>query len=538
MHAAPKLRQYSYHLKTIDSHTMGESTRIVYDGFPTLKGNTMMEKKNDLMEHYDFLRSALMLEPRGHRDMFGALLTEPIHEEADYGVIFMDSGGCLNMCGHGSIGTASMLVETGMVEVTEPYTEVVLDAPSGIIRTRVHVVDGEAVEVSILNVPSFLYKKNLSIQTKEWGEVPFDISFGGSFFALVDAEKIGLSLELENINEITKLGMELRDCINGSIEIKHPYLDITTVDLVEFYAHTDTPGADMKNCVIFGDAQADRSPCGTGTSAKLAALYAKGELELQEKFVYESITGSLFRGEVVKEVEIAGGVGIIPQITGSAYITGLNEWILDQQDPLRDGFLLGEKPKYKQSLRGKIVWAAWELFREKGFEQTTVEDVIAKAGATDEDFYRFFTQKKDLEHTLGDLFDEKYAQLMVSMNPRYSHYEKLLYLNRELFSLIENQVPFQLVSHIYVSKSAHQQEMLNQNRFYYKLIPQIIAEGQQSGEFDAAESAESLADTYASLERGMIYDWCVKDGKESLVEMSRKLLPIYLEHLLINGIRR
>lgn len=532
MQAVPKLRKYSYHLKTIDSHTMGESTRIVYDGFPALKGITMMEKKNDLIEHYDFLRSALMLEPRGHRDMFGALLTEPVHPEADYGVIFMDSGGCLNMCGHGSIGTASMLVETGMVKVTEPYTEVVLDAPSGIIRTKVHVVDGEAVEVSILNVPAFLYKENLTIETREKGTIPFDISFGGSFFALVDAEKIGLSLELENITEITDLGMELLDTINRNVEIKHPYLNITTVDLVEFYSHTDTPEADMKNCVIFGDAQADRSPCGTGTSAKLATLYAKGELGLHEEFIYESITGSLFRGEAVKEVEIAGGTGIIPQITGSAYITGFNEWILDEQDPLRNGFLLGSKPKYEQNTRGKIVQAAWKLFKEKGYEKTTVDDIIEKAGISREDFFQYFSKKDDLEHTLADLFDEKYAQLMISMNPRYNTYEKLLYLNGELFSLIQNEVPFELVSHIYVSKPTEQQELLNQNRFYYKLIPQIITEGQKSGEFDAAESADTLADTYASLERGMIYDWCVREGADSLVDKGRKLLPIYLGHLL------
>ena len=140
----PRVRKYAYHLKTIDSHTEGEATRIVYDGFPELHGETMMDKKKYLMDHYDFLRTALMLEPRGHRDMFGALLTEPVHKEADYGVIFMDSGGCLNMCGHGSIGTASMLVETGMVDVREPYTEVVLDSPSGLIRAKVHVVDGEA----------------------------------------------------------------------------------------------------------------------------------------------------------------------------------------------------------------------------------------------------------------------------------------------------------------------------------------------------------------------------------------------------------
>lgn len=342
MKFTPHVQNYRYSIKTIDSHTMGESTRIVYDGFPELSGSTMMDKKRDLMRRYDFLREALMLEPRGHRDMFGALITEPVHPEADCGVIFMDSGGCLNMCGHGSIGTASMLVETGMVKVTEPVTEVVLDAPSGIIRTSVSVRNGRATEVSILNVPSFLYRPDVEIDTDRWGVVRCDISFGGSFFALVNAEDIGLSLGRENIEEITALGMELRERINESVEIRHPYLDITTVDLVEFYAHTDTPGADMKNCVIFGDAQADRSPCGTGTSAKLAALVAKGELGLHQEFVYESITGSLFRGEAVETVEIGGRTGIIPRITGSAYITGFNDWIIDGDDPLRYGFLLGE----------------------------------------------------------------------------------------------------------------------------------------------------------------------------------------------------
>lgn len=528
----PTLRKYAYHIKTIDSHTMGEPTRIVYDGFPHLFGETMMEKKKYLMEHYDFLRSAIMLEPRGHRDMFGALLTEPVNEEADYGVIFMDSGGCLNMCGHGSIGTASMLVETGMVPVTEPYTEVVLDAPSGIIRTKVHVVNGKAVEVSILNVPAFLYKENLEIETKTWGKVPYDISFGGSFFALVDAKAIGLNLELENITAITELGMELKDAINVSVDIKHPYLDITTVDLVEFYSHTENKKADMKNCVIFGDAQADRSPCGTGTSAKLAALYAKGELGLHEEFVYESITGSLFKGEAVSEVEIAGRKGIIPQITGSAYITGCNEWIIDDADPLKYGFLLGSKTDETVSDRSKIVKAAWELFREKGYEETTITDVIERAGVTEEIFYRNFSQKDELEHTLGDLFDEKYAQLMVSMNPRFSYYDKLVYLNKELFTMIETQVPFNLVEHIYVGMPEERQELLNKERFYYHLIPQIIEEGQQKGEFSEDETPDSLADTYASLERGLIYDWCVKGGKESLSKKGQKIIPIFLQHLM------
>jgi proline racemase len=341
----PSLGKYAYKIKTIDSHTMGESTRIVYEGFPKLVGDTMMEKKNYVIEHYDFLRKALMLEPRGHRDMFGALLTEPVHKDADVGVIFMDSASYLNMCGHGSIGTATMLVETGMVEAVEPYTDVVLDAPSGIIKTRVHVEDGKPVGASILNVPSFLYLENQVLYFEDWGEITYDISFGGSFFALVDAEKIGLRLEMSNIDQITELGMRIREAINRTVEIKHPYLDITSVDLVEFYAHTKNPKADMKNCVIFGDAQADRSPCGTGTSAKLAALYAKGLLRLNEVFTYESITGAIFKGVATTAVDVGGKHGIIPKIMGSAYITGLNEWVIDEDDPLKYGFLLGKDKK-------------------------------------------------------------------------------------------------------------------------------------------------------------------------------------------------
>ena len=343
MDVHPRLLPYQYLIKAIDSHTMGEPTRVIYDGFPELPGNTMMEKKEYLIRHYDHLRSALMLEPRGHRDMFGALLTEPVHEEADFGVIFMESGGCLNMCGHGSIGTAAVIVETGMLPVTEPYTDVVLDAPSGLIRARVHVVDGKAQEVSILNVPSFLYLERQRVSLPEWGEIRFDISFGGSFFALINAEEIGLRLEADNIDRIEALGMKLLTEINRTISVKHPTLDIKTVDLVEFYSHTDTEKANMKNCVVFGDGQIDRSPCGTGTSAKIASLYARGQQKLGEEFVYESITGSLFRAVAMEETEVGGYKAIIPQITGSAYLTGISQWILDERDPQEYGFLLGSR---------------------------------------------------------------------------------------------------------------------------------------------------------------------------------------------------
>ncbi len=524
---------YEHIFRTIDSHTMGEATRIVYDGFPEPEGATMMEKKDYVIKHYDNYRKALMFEPRGHRDMFGALLTEPVHKEADCGVIFMDTGGYLNMCGHGSIGTASMLVETGMVPVTEPYTDVVLDAPSGLIRTRVKVKNKKAEEVSIRNVPAFLYKENLQAEVPGYGVITYDISFGGSFFVLVDAVKAGVEIEMKNIETLTELGMALLKKVNAEVEIKHPYLDITTADLVEFYSPTEREDADMKNCVIFGMAQADRSPCGTGTSAKMAALYARGELPIGQKFVYESITGSLFTGEVIKEVDVNGQKGIIPQITGSAYITGMNEWILDQEDPLEYGFLLGiTKEAVEESERSRIVRAAWELFHEKGYVATTIDDVVAKAGVTESAFYNNFTCKSDLEYSLGELFDRKYSELMTQVSPRMNHYELLLYLNQELFRMIESEVPLPLLRQVYTQNEERAKNILNQSRFYYNLIPGLIQEAQNKGEFCTDESAQEIADNYFSLERGIIYDWCVKDGADSLTKKGQRLMQIFLKELV------
>ncbi|MBV4418446.1 proline racemase family protein [Clostridium tyrobutyricum] len=349
MKYSPKLRKAEKTFLAVDSHTMGEPTRIILQGFPELQGKTMMDRKKFLKENYDHYRTALMLEPRGHRDMFGTVITEPISEEADLGVIFMDSGGYLNMCGHGSIGTATVAVETGLVEVKEPYTNVVLEAPAGIIRTKVKVEHGRAVEVSILNVPAFLYKEDMELEVDGYGRVQFDISFGGSFFALVDTEKIGIAIEQDNLSVLKDIAMKLIKKINESIEIIHPYLDIKSVDLVEFYGKSDDPKADLKNVVVFGDSQVDRSPCGTGTSAKLAYLYEKGKIGIGEEFSYESITGSIFRGIATKEIKIDGRNAIIPQITGSAYITGLNRLILNDYDPHEYGFIMGKNYKREKS---------------------------------------------------------------------------------------------------------------------------------------------------------------------------------------------
>lgn len=341
----PKLKPDSFEaaFHAIDTHTVGEFTRVVTSGFPDMQVGSMMEKKHILEKEYDQYRRALMNEPRGHRDMFGAILGAPADKEADLGVIFMDTGGYLNMCGHGTIGSATVAVETGLVPVTEPYTEVVLEAPAGIIRTQVRVENGKAKEVTLTNVPAFLYKDNLTIDI-DGHEIQYDISFGGSFFALVDTTQPAIQEEIEaqNIPFLTQLGMKLLKEINRTVEIQHPYLDITTVDLVEFYGPTPTNGCSMRNVVIFGDAQADRSPCGTGTSAKLAALYAHGKIQIGEPFVYESFIGSRFTGVIKEITEVGGYTAVIPQITGSAYITGEATYVIDPDDPLKYGFVVGE----------------------------------------------------------------------------------------------------------------------------------------------------------------------------------------------------
>ena len=328
-------------IHAVDSHTAGEATRVVVGGVPKIPGKSMPEKKQWLEDNLDYLRTAIMLEPRGHKDMFGSILTQPTVDEADYGIIFMDGGGYLNMCGHGTIGAMTVAVETGMVPVTELVTKVVQEAPAGLIHGQVFVEDGKAKKVSFTNVPAFLYKRDQEVELPGYGKIRFDISFGGSFFAIVKAEQVGLEIVPENAAKLQDLGIQLRDIINKEIPVQHPELPhIHSVDLVEWWSKTETKGATLKNCVVFGQGQVDRSPCGTGTSAKMATLFAKGELKMGEKFFYESILGTIFEGEIVGKAKVGEYDAVIPQITGSAYITGFNHFVIDETDPVKYGFIL------------------------------------------------------------------------------------------------------------------------------------------------------------------------------------------------------
>ena len=281
-------------ISVIDTHTAGEAARLVTAGIPKIPGKDMVEKKQYFIDHLDDVRKSVMFEPRGHQDMFGAFLLPPTKEEADFGLVFMDTGGYLNMCGHNTIAAVTAAVETGMVDVEEGATEkeVVVETPAGLIYATAKLKDNGAKvkEVSFKNVESFLYKRDVELDVEGIGHIKFDISFGGSFFCIISADQLGLEVKPENASKLKEAGLKIREAVNANIEIQHPTLShIKTVDLVEIYDKPSHPEATYKNVVVFGDGNIDRSPCGTGTSAKLATLYAKGELKPGEPFVYENI---------------------------------------------------------------------------------------------------------------------------------------------------------------------------------------------------------------------------------------------------------
>ncbi len=328
-------------LFAVESHTMGEPLRCIVGGFPNIKGKTMMEKKEYFRDRFDYLRKALMLEPRGHKDMFGSVITAPTMPEADYGVIFMHGHGYHNMCGHGTIATSTIAIETGMVEVIEPETIIHQEAPAGLVTIRAKVKDGRADQISFENVPAFLYKRDVIVNVPNYGEIKLDVAFGGSFFAIVNHEQIGVDICPENSSKLVDIGMAIIEAANQQIKVVHPELpDINTIDLCEIYGPAKSEGADMQNITIF-DGQIDRSPCGTGTCAKIATLHAKGQLGIGEDFAYESVINTKFIGRVLRETKVGDYPAIVPEITGSAYITGYSQFMIDQEDPVKYGFSLG-----------------------------------------------------------------------------------------------------------------------------------------------------------------------------------------------------
>ncbi|MFB7581572.1 proline racemase family protein [Streptomyces hydrogenans] len=331
--------RHVYH--AVDSHTEGMPTRVITGGAGVIPGATMAEKRLHFIEHRDSLRTLLMYEPRGHAAMSGAILQPATRPDADYGVLFIEVSGLLPMCGHGTIGVATVLVETGMVPVTEPVTTVRLDTPAGLVSVDVRVEDGAARSVTLTNVPAFSVGLDLKAEVPGFGTVTYDLAYGGNFYAFVELDALGLPFDRAHKQELITAGLAIMDAINaGDDRPVHPE-DPAVAGVKHVYLAA--PGSDAtrsRHAMAIHPGWFDRSPCGTGTSARMAQLHARGQLALDTDFVNESFIGTEFTGRLVAETTVGGRPAVVPTVTGRAWITGTAQYFLDPTDPFPAGFLL------------------------------------------------------------------------------------------------------------------------------------------------------------------------------------------------------
>ena len=326
-------------ITAIDTNTGGQPTRTVIGGIPYIPGNTMLEKMIYMKENKDWIRQFLMLEPRGNEVMSGAYLTSPCSTEADIGVIYIEVGCYLPMCGHDTIGVVTALIESGMFEAKEPFTYITLDTPAGVVKAKAEVESNSVKNVSFDNVPSFMFKENIEIDIPNFNNLNIDIGYGGNFYAIVNAKDVNIKVDVDNAKKLIEIGNQIKDAVNAKVQVFHPEnREICGVTHVEFSDEPVNPAADVKNAVIIIPGSIDRSPCGTGTSAKMAVLNAKGMLNVGDTFTHESIVGSMFKCKVIRKTKVGNYDAIIPEVCGSAYMTGINNFIINPDDNLKYGF--------------------------------------------------------------------------------------------------------------------------------------------------------------------------------------------------------
>ena len=328
-------------ITAIDLHTGGEPFRVFTGGLPKLGGATILERRRAMKAHHDRLRTALMWEPRGHADMYGCIVTPPVSAGADFGVLFMHNEGYSTMCGHGIIAVTKVAVETGLVPVRGPETTVRIDSPAGLI-TAVAVVSGGTVErVRFQNVPSFVLALDETVVVPGLGRVRYDLAFGGAFYAYVQARDVGVRCSPEDFRPLIEKGMAIKRAVMAGREIQHPYEpDLGFLYGTIFIGPPQGADAHSRNVCVFAEGEVDRSPTGTGVSARLAIHHARGEIAVGERIVVESIIGSRFAGRVVETTTFGPHPAIVPEVEGTAHITGRQELLIDPADPLKDGFIL------------------------------------------------------------------------------------------------------------------------------------------------------------------------------------------------------
>lgn len=322
----------------IDAHTCGNPVRVVAGGAPFIEGENMSAKRQHFLKNYDWIRKGLMFEPRGHDMMSGSLLFPPSNPENDAGILFIETSGCLPMCGHGTIGTVTILIEEGLVTPKIPGI-LRLETPAGLVKIS-YVQEGKKVKsVRLTNIKSYLAAENISVKCPDLGMLTVDVSYGGNFYAIVDLQENFKGLEHYQANQLISWSRELRKRINESETFVHPEdPSINGLSHILWTGATIDKSATARNAVFYGDKAIDRSPCGTGTSARMAQWYAKGKLKKGDAFIHESIIGSKFTGRIEEETTIGGKKAIIPSIEGWAQVTGYNNIIIDDDDPYAHGF--------------------------------------------------------------------------------------------------------------------------------------------------------------------------------------------------------
>ena len=322
----------------IDGHTCGNPVRVVAGGGPLLAGKSMSERRQCFIEHYDWIRTALMFEPRGHDVMSGSVLYPPCREDCDIGVLYIEVSGCLPMCGHGTIGTVTFALEQGLVSPAEAG-RLRLDTPAGLVIAD-YERDGSFIKrVRLTNVLSYLVMAEVPVDCPELGELVVDIAYGGNFYAIIDPQPNFAGLEGMSASDIKRLSPVLRKRLNDAVEVAHPENPtIKGVSHIQWTGEARDPRAHGRNAVFYGDKAIDRSPCGTGTSARMAQLAAKGRLVVGEDFIHESIIGSLFEGRVEGAGQVGDRSAIVPSVAGWSRLTGLNTIFVDPRDPYAHGF--------------------------------------------------------------------------------------------------------------------------------------------------------------------------------------------------------
>ncbi len=330
-------------ISVLDLHTAGEPLRLVVRGVPEIKGTTILERRRYVLHHLDYVRQILMREPRGHQEMYGCFVTPPVTMDADIGVIFMHNEGYSTMCGHGIIAVATAVLETGVLPAVEPETAVRIDTPAGLVSAFCRVEDGRVVSVRFQNVPSFVEARGEIVEVPGIGQVRYDLAFGGAYYAFVYAESIGLSGSEREYRMLIEKGMSIKTAIMAKHTFRHPVEpEMNFLYGTIFIAPPQGKTASSRNVCVFADGQVDRSPTGTGVSARMALHFARNEIGVNDPMVIESIIGTMFTGRVIDAVRCGPYDAVIPEVEGSACITGRHEFLVDPDDPLMSGFTLSQ----------------------------------------------------------------------------------------------------------------------------------------------------------------------------------------------------